>query len=169
MRSRRELRELQEAYWAARRRGFTNTAASRLVGVHRRQGRRWAEPIEAAGEGIPRARSTSPRYLSLTERERIADGIAQGRSLRAIAAVVGRSASTVSRKVARNRDPATGRCGPFTAAHLPRQDLPARRHRGLRVAPRDMEPVATRLGRSVRHPERRGNRGSSGQGSAYAT
>jgi len=118
MRSRRELWEVQEAYWAARRRGFTNTAASRLVGVHRRQGRRWAERIEAAGEPIPRARSGSPRYLSLTEREQIADGIAQGRSLRAIAAVVGRSASTVSREVAGNRDPATGRYGPFTADRL---------------------------------------------------
>jgi len=78
MRSRRELWEVQEAYWAARRRGFTNTVAARLVGVHRRQGRRWAERIEAAGEPIPRARSASPRYLSLTEREQIADGYCSG-------------------------------------------------------------------------------------------
>lgn len=75
MRSRRELWQVREAYWAARRRGFSNTVASRLVGAHRRQGRRWAERIEATGGPMPRARSTSLRYLSLTEREQIADGI----------------------------------------------------------------------------------------------
>jgi IS30 family transposase len=60
----------------------------------------------------------SLRYLSLTEREQITDGIAQGRSLRTIAAVLDRSPSTMSREVARivtrrpvgmGRSPLTGR------------------------------------------------------------
>lgn len=115
MRSRRQMWDLQERYWALRRRGFSNTTASRMVGVHRGQGTRWEVRVNAAGEGMPKPRSTSARYLSLSERERIADGIAQRLSLRVIAVQLGRSPSTVAREVARNRDPVSGRYGPFTA------------------------------------------------------
>jgi IS30 family transposase len=44
----------------------------------------------------------SGRFLSVAEREEIAVGLAAGRSLRAIAAGLGRPASTVSREVRRN-------------------------------------------------------------------
>jgi IS30 family transposase len=44
----------------------------------------------------------SGRYLSVAEREEIALGVAAGRSLRQIAARLGRAPSTVSREVARN-------------------------------------------------------------------
>jgi IS30 family transposase len=43
------------------------------------------------------------RYLSLAEREEIALGRAQGLSIRAIAARLGRAPSTVSRELRRNR------------------------------------------------------------------
>jgi transposase, IS30 family len=47
-------------------------------------------------------RAGSGRYLSFAEREEIAIGLAEGRSMRSIAAGLGRSASTVCREVARN-------------------------------------------------------------------
>ena len=47
-------------------------------------------------------RRRSPGRLSLTEREEISRGLAAGRSLRVIAAGLGRAPSTVSREVAAN-------------------------------------------------------------------
>lgn len=47
-------------------------------------------------------RTTSYRHLSAEERETLSLGLAQGHSLRAMAAVLGRPPSTVSREVARN-------------------------------------------------------------------
>ena len=44
-----------------------------------------------------------PRYLSLPDRERIQDLLQTGASMRAIAAILGRPASTVSREIARNK------------------------------------------------------------------
>ena len=113
MRSPAEMRRVRDSYWAARRRGFDNSTASRIVGVHRRQGTRWLQ--EANRFGVPRPRSTSARYLSLAERERIADGLRQGLSIRAIAAELQRAPSTVSREVRRNGGPVRGRYGPFAA------------------------------------------------------
>lgn len=61
--------------------------------------------IKAAG-GRPsrrsRSRSRSSRQLSLREREEIRVGVSQGKSLREIAAVIGRHPSTISRELARN-------------------------------------------------------------------
>jgi transposase, IS30 family len=45
----------------------------------------------------------SGRYLSVVEREEIAFGLAEKRSIRAIAASLGRSPSTISREIARNQ------------------------------------------------------------------
>jgi IS30 family transposase len=50
----------------------------------------------------PPPRRRSPRALSLAEREEISRGLAAGRSLRAIAASLGRAPSTVSREIDRN-------------------------------------------------------------------
>jgi IS30 family transposase len=116
MRTPGEIRRLRDAYWTARRTGFDNSAASRIVGVHRRQGTKWLQ--EAIRLGAPRPRSISVRYLSLAERERIADGLRQGLSVRAIAAELSRAPSTVSREIGRNADPLRGRYGPFAADRL---------------------------------------------------
>jgi IS30 family transposase len=50
----------------------------------------------------PRAQCRSSRWLTLADREEISRGLAEGLSLRVIAAVIGRPVSTVSREVARN-------------------------------------------------------------------
>ena len=50
----------------------------------------------------PPARLRSRLALSLTEREEISRGVVAGRSIRAMAASLGRAASTISREIARN-------------------------------------------------------------------
>jgi transposase, IS30 family len=59
-------------------------------------------PVSAAPPTI------SARFLSEEERLRIADLHRLGRSIRAIARKMGRAASTISRELRRNADPAGG-------------------------------------------------------------
>jgi IS30 family transposase len=61
---------------------------------------RWM--VESHGGVRPRPRMRSPLHLTLEEREEVSWGMAAGESLRSIARRLGRSASTVSREVARN-------------------------------------------------------------------
>ena len=58
--------------------------------------------IRIHGGIAPLPRRRSKRVLSLVEREEISRGIAAGGSMRSIASMIGRSASTVSREIARN-------------------------------------------------------------------
>jgi IS30 family transposase len=58
--------------------------------------------VESHGGVRPRLRSRSPRHLRLEERKEISSGVASGESLRSIGRRLDRSASTVSREVARN-------------------------------------------------------------------
>jgi IS30 family transposase len=58
--------------------------------------------LSARGGIAPRARTRNARALSLTEREEISRGVATGASVRSIAALIGRSPSTVSRELTRN-------------------------------------------------------------------
>jgi IS30 family transposase len=58
--------------------------------------------VRDAGGVRPRPRCRSDRHLRLEEREEISRGLAEGRSLRAIAEGIERSASTVCREVKRN-------------------------------------------------------------------
>jgi IS30 family transposase len=63
------------------------------------------------GRPVPLAaleKPIDPRYLSLPERETIRDLAASGSSLRAIAQIMGRSPSTVSRELGRNTDALLG-------------------------------------------------------------
>ena len=59
--------------------------------------------IRGSGGFSPVARKRSQRHLSLVEREEISCGIAAKRSIRSIAKLIGRSASTVCRELKRNR------------------------------------------------------------------
>ena len=108
--------------------GFSNSEACRIVGINRRTGKRWRHgrtvttrdgrklhyaPVAGAGR-----REISPRYLSEDERIRIADLRRAGAGVRAIAEQTGRSPSTISRELRRNRDPGTGQYRPFTAHKL---------------------------------------------------
>src|SRR5437660_161602 len=112
--------------------GFSNSEACRIVGINRRTGKRWRHgrtittrdgrklhyaAVVAAAAGR-RAREISDRYLSEDERVRIADLRGAGAGVRAIAEQTGRSPSTISRELRRNRDPGSGQYRPFTAHKL---------------------------------------------------
>jgi IS30 family transposase len=62
-------------------------------------------------------RRAGARYLTVAERGVIADGIRAGSSQKDIAEQLGRSRATISRELARNRDPDTGQYRP-SAAHI---------------------------------------------------
>ena len=120
-RSKTEQREQRN--WELMRQGMTNTAACKLLGVSRRTGglirqRHRHQTAERAAK-----RLSGGRYLSLRERLQIADLLALGLSMRAVAAELGRSPSTVKRELDRHRD-AQGRylpCGADHSAQLARR------------------------------------------------
>ena len=58
--------------------------------------------LSQAGGIRPRQRSRSRLALTLSEREEISRGVVAGHSIRSIAAILGRAASTVSREINRN-------------------------------------------------------------------
>ncbi len=112
--------------------GYNNSEACRIAGINRRTGKRWRHgrtittrdgrklhyaPVIAARAGR-RVREISDRYLSEQERVRIADLRQAGHGVRAIAEQTGRSPSTISRELRRNRDPGSGQYRPFTAHKL---------------------------------------------------
>ena len=128
--------------------GVPSVRASRMVGIHPRTGKRWRNGRRIASGGrvlhlppvitsippVPEKRY-SPRYLSEDERVRLADLRRERRTMREIAALMGRSLSTISRELARGAD-AVGRYRPFEAH---RRALGRRRlHRPSRLA-RDTE------------------------------
>jgi transposase, IS30 family len=95
-------RDVQVAFWDGIRAGLVQEEAAAAAGASRESARRWVR--EAGGVKGNGPRAGSGRYLARWEREEIAVGLAQGLSCRQIAARLapGRSASTVSREVARN-------------------------------------------------------------------
>ena len=125
-------------------RGVGNAEACRIVQVNRRTGTRWrygrTVPTRGGGRreypGMSEVTASRPerseRYLSEAEREVIADRRRGKVSMRAIARELGRSPSTVSRELARNRDEA-GRYRPSVAQRLatPRLARPRPRKRGV--------------------------------------
>jgi transposase, IS30 family len=92
--------EVYQVFWTGMAAGeFINDAAI-AAGSYRKQGSRW---LAAAGGVRPRrGRNLKGRCLTLAQREEIALGRARGDSIRAIAALLGRSPSTVSRELRRN-------------------------------------------------------------------
>jgi IS30 family transposase len=120
--------------------GVSNSEACRLVGINRKTGTRWRygrSIVNSGGEvlhyppvTITPEKPRSARYLNEHERVLIADGRAEGRTVRAIADELGRSPSTVSREVRRNAD-AEGRYRAHHAQRMARER--ARRPRQRRV------------------------------------
>ncbi|HEY9468182.1 MAG TPA: helix-turn-helix domain-containing protein, partial [Propionibacteriaceae bacterium] len=108
----RMVPEVYQVFWAGMAAGeFINDAAI-AAGSYRKQGTRW---LAAAGGVRPRrGRNLKGRCLTLTQREEIALGRARGESIRTIAALLGRSPSTVSRELRRNAAGDGGYC-PFEA------------------------------------------------------
>ena len=112
--------------------GYNNSEACRIVGINRRTGKRWRHgraittrdgrklhypPVIVTGAGR-RVSEISDRYLSEDERVRIADLHRGGAGVRDIAGKLGRSPSTVSRELRRNRDPVSGQYRPHAAHKL---------------------------------------------------
>ena len=102
-------REVSRRFWRLIRDGVSTDDAAGLVGVSVSCGRRWFREcggmaplslVEPAQRGL---------RLCLEEREEIAAGVAAGLSIRAIAAGLGRSPSTVCRELARNGEGAAYR------------------------------------------------------------
>lgn len=105
--------------------GASISEACRLVGINRRTGSRWrhGRTITTARGAVRHypsvfteaEREISARYLSEQERVRIADLAARGAGVREIARELGRSPSTISRELRRNRDEETATYRPFAA------------------------------------------------------
>ena len=109
-------------------RGVSNSEACRVVGINVRTGKRWrhgrtittvdGRQLHYAPVISNRKVEISARYLSEDERVSIAELCRQGLSVRAIATQTGRSPSTISRELRRNRDPGRGHYRPFVAQKL---------------------------------------------------
>ena len=109
-------------------RGVSNAEACRIVGINARTGKRWrhgrkrttrdGRTLHYAPVITSRKVEVSERYLSEDERVTIADLRRQKLSMRAIATKLGRSPSTISRELRRNRDPERGQYRPFVAQKL---------------------------------------------------
>ena len=102
-------RDVRVAFWDGVRAGRGAQEAAAAVGASRESARRWMR--EAGGVKGNGPAAVSGRYLQAWEREEIAVGLAAGEPVRVIAARLGRSPSTVSREVRRNR----GKKGPYRA------------------------------------------------------
>src|SRR3954471_23164734 len=121
--------EKQQQYVRLIAQGLSNSEACRLVGINRKTGNRWRygrTVVNTAGElvrypavKISQPKPRSPRYLSQPERIAIADLLAGGASIRAIARELGRSPSTISREIRRNDD-VDGRYRPHRTEHAAR-------------------------------------------------
>ncbi len=94
--------ELYQPFWAAWQGGEFLTDAAAVAGTYRHRGLAWLG--HAGGVRPRRGRDLQGRCLSFAEREEIALGRAAGESMRAIAARLGRSPSTISRELGRNAD-----------------------------------------------------------------
>ncbi|RKE12366.1 IS30 family transposase [Catellatospora citrea] len=111
---RKKLHAEREAYLSLVAQGVGTSEACRAVGVNRATGYRWRHGRTSDNGGQQTTqrsaarRGVSARYLSIDERITLADLLREGASLRAIAASMGRSPSTLSREVARNSHPETG-------------------------------------------------------------
>jgi transposase, IS30 family len=109
-------------------RGAGSAEACRIVGVHPKTGKRWrlgrvmtsssGARLQYAPVVDTRKHVISGRFLSEDERVRIADLLGAGFGAGTIAARLGRSPSTISRELHRNRDPGSGQYRPFAAQRL---------------------------------------------------
>jgi IS30 family transposase len=93
--------EVQRLFWSRIRAGEVLDDAARLVGVSKSVALRWFR--EAGGvmpDAVPPAAISTVR-LSFAEREELSCPNAAGEGVRAIARVLGRSPSTISRELAR--------------------------------------------------------------------
>lgn len=118
---------VQDLVWQAWGEGESLRRIADRAGVPSHHVRRYLLRHGGVRPALPRR---SPRHLSPGEREEISRGIAAGLSARAIAEGLGRSASTVSREIARN----SGRDAYRATVADERARVEARRSRVPRLA-----------------------------------
>ncbi|MDJ0466308.1 IS30 family transposase [Streptomyces sp. H27-C3] len=102
---------------------MSSREACQIVGIDVRTGKKWRNGRHASGKqkrAVPPVNSEVPpsapsRYLCEADRIHIADRVREKATVRAIAAELGRSSSTVSREIRRNRHPAGGQYRPHAA------------------------------------------------------
>jgi transposase, IS30 family len=106
----RKLLRERETYFRLMQQGFSNEHACQIVGINAKTGRRWrnGRSADRKQKAAPPVRPVVPpsgasRYLREADRIYIADRLREKASVRAIAAELGRSPSTVSREIHRNR------------------------------------------------------------------
>jgi transposase, IS30 family len=100
------ITENVQVFWAELQRGEFITDAAMAAGTYRKQGTRWV--IANGGVRPRRGRGLKGRCLSFAEREQIGLSRAAGESVRAIAADLRRSPSTISRELRRNQEAGGG-------------------------------------------------------------
>ncbi|MGW0285045.1 IS30 family transposase [Streptomyces sp. NPDC003236] len=112
----------REAYSQLMQQGLSSKEACRIVGINEKTGRRWRN-----GRSADRHQRAAPpinrvvpppglsRYLREEDRIHIADRLREKATVRAIAAELGRSPSTISREIRRNRHPVGGQYRPHAA------------------------------------------------------
>jgi IS30 family transposase len=134
---------VKRRYFGLIRMGLSGSQAAQEVGVSLSCGSLWF--IDAGAVSYVET-PISGRYLSQDDRIEIADGLARGEPVKAIAARIGKSFQSVYREIARNRKP-DGRYQPWYAhnqAHV-RRRRPKPRRFAIDVGLRDV--VADKLRR----------------------
>ncbi|WEO21777.1 IS30 family transposase [Streptomyces caniscabiei] len=116
------LRRERAEYSRLVQQGYSNKEACRLVGIDARTGRKWrnGRSADRRQKAAPPINAVVPpsgpsRYLREADRIHIADRLREKATVRAIAAELGRSPSTVSREIRRNRHPGNGQYRPHAA------------------------------------------------------
>lgn len=119
----RKLTRERAAYFQLMQQGYSSREACRIVGIDVRTGKKWRNGSHAH---VGKKKATPPvhqeaspsgpsRYLREADRIHIADRLREKATVRAIAAELGRSPSTVSREIRRNRHPGNGQYRPHAA------------------------------------------------------
>jgi len=130
----------KQELWQRWRAGQSLTEIGRALGKHSSS---IHFVIRPSGGFVPRPRTRRGTALTLVEREEISRGLAQGGSLRAIAAALRRAPSTISREVAHGGGPSGYRAASadqraWDAARRPQSCLLARHARLRRVVARKL-------------------------------
>lgn len=108
---RKKLTRERAEYFQLMQQGYSNREACRIVGIDIRTGKKWRNGDRSRGQGrrpLPPARKATAvcdpsRYLREDERIHIADRLREKATIRQIAVELGRSPSTISREIRRNR------------------------------------------------------------------
>ena len=93
-------RQEKRRFWELIRAGASRTEAAAGAHVPARTGKDWF--VQAGGVRPPEREASTPRYLSMSEREEIFAGVERGESISKIARLISRAPSTVLRELRRN-------------------------------------------------------------------